>query len=202
MRDDSISTAEDAEAPAKVGRSVRRSAADGALRALVVEIEIRRQELATLERSHDILERSLVEHPDRCECWNLTEPCADGISARWCRDCGCVITRCEIHGGSRAATHAMDEHVASHGVIADPEQRKPAARDPAPADARRLPAGGKAVPVGRVPSPPPARRPRGPEREAKAPYEDRREQTGRRSLFGSSSGLATLSRGRGRSGVD
>lgn len=93
----------------------RRAVTAEALRTLDVEIEVRRAELACLERSRDLLERALQAHPDQCDQWSIEAPCAGLIHARWCHACGETIRRCEVHGGIRAATYYIKEHVLTHG---------------------------------------------------------------------------------------
>ncbi len=93
----------------------RRDVTAETLRTLDVEIEVRRAELASLERSRDLLERAITEHPDKCDQWHPEAPCAGLIHARWCRACGETIRRCEEHGGIRAATYYIKEHLLTHG---------------------------------------------------------------------------------------
>ena len=86
--------------------SERRAAATSALRELRVELEFRRSELAALERAHDVLERHVEEHDDRCDCYHPDKPCAGELYSRFCRVCGEVVKRCQEHGGIRAASYA------------------------------------------------------------------------------------------------
>lgn len=92
----------------------RRAIMAETLRTLDVEIEVRRSELASLERARDVLERAIAENPDRCDKWHEESPCYGPIYARWCTSCGVTLRRCEEHGGLRAATYYIKEHRASH----------------------------------------------------------------------------------------
>ena len=90
--------------------SERRTAAASTLRELRIELEYRRSELAALERAHDVLERQVEEHIDRCDRYHPDNPCAGELYSRFCRICGIVVKRCQEHGGIRAATYAADAH--------------------------------------------------------------------------------------------
>ncbi len=126
----------------------RRSITAQALRALDVEIDVRRAELASLERSRDLLERATVEHPDQCDHWHPESPCAGVIHARWCRACGQTFRRCAEHGGLRAATHEADVHRGSHGEGWGHAESA--------TDARRLRERTETVPMGGLQAPPTA----------------------------------------------
>jgi hypothetical protein len=131
-------------------RDGRRAAAAAALRELNVELKLRRAELASLERAHDIIERSIAEHDDRCDTYHPESPCEGVISARWCRRCGHVIRHCEHHGGIRAATHYIGIHLAEQHGGSD-------VRDPETEDARRVSGRSETVPVGGLQASPAAR---------------------------------------------
>lgn len=133
-----------------------------ALRSIDVEIEVRRAELAAIERARDVLERSQSERPDQCTEWRLDSPCYGLIHARWCRACGETWRRCESHGGIRAATHDASIHRGTHGDgwgVAE-----------SATDSIRLRERAEAMPLGRLPSSP-ATRDLIPEGKPRAPTE-------------------------------
>jgi hypothetical protein len=101
---------------------------------------------ATPERSRDVLVRRLAKHPDRCDCYHLESPCAGQLYSRWCAECGATVLRCDQHGGIRGATHAAELHRAEAHSGSD-------ARDPAPENPGRVPAGGPALPLGELQAP-------------------------------------------------
>ena len=120
----------------------RRHIAAVALEALEREIKLRTVELAALERSAETLGRSIRAacsgaHPD--------SPCAGPISAAWCRGCGEVEQRCQLHGGLRTASMRVRNHTRA---------KHPGHLDPAPDDTSAVLGGGPPVPVGGLPKPP------------------------------------------------
>ena len=130
--------------------SERRTAAASTLRELCIELEYRRSELAALERAHDVLERQVEDHIDRCDRYHPDKPCAGELYSRFCRICGIVVKRCHDHGGIRAATYAADAHRAeAHGG-----QRACLAETD---DEGRLRSGSAAMSVGGMPASPVAR---------------------------------------------
>lgn len=88
----------------------RRNTATLAIRALESEIAVRRAELATLERALGQIEHGIDSHPGRCDACKPDQPCDGIVAARYCRSCGWTVTRCEQHGGIRAAAYEL-EHV-------------------------------------------------------------------------------------------
>lgn len=91
----------------------RRHTATLAIRALESEIAVRRAELATLERALGQITHGLDTHPGRCDACKPDHPCDGIVAGRYCRSCGWTVTRCELHGGIRAAAYEL-EHV--HGA--------------------------------------------------------------------------------------
>lgn len=171
------------------------SAAVAALRELRVELEVRRAELSVLEHAHDILERRVDGHEDRCDAFHPEKPCYGQTFSRWCRQCGHVIVRCEQHGGIRSATYFADLHRADHGGEA--------ARHPEAGNARGVSRGVAPVPVGGVSTSP---SPRGLRSEAS---QARRQATDVDSTQHSepeqrraTSGPGVIRRGRRGQGVD
>jgi hypothetical protein len=127
----------------------RRDVRSAALRALDAEIEVQRRELAIAERARDTLARRDQEAAGRCDAATDRSPCSGAIRSVWCRACGFIARRCEAHGAGRAAAavlrhHEHQEHGAAWSTSAD--------------DEGRLPAGGEALPVGGLSSPPAAGR--------------------------------------------
>lgn len=165
-----------------------RSATADAIRALDLELDNRRAELASLERARDILARA---DDGRCDAYHPEKPCDGDIKARFCVDCGLVTKRCIAHGGIRAAAHAAD----LHRTEAHP---RPDARDPAPEEQGRVPERGSPMPVGLVQAPPPARGARPQARvEAVPPYIPRAQPPQPRAILGGSkSGVTVIRRSR------
>lgn len=124
----------------------RRSIAAAALRSIDVELEVRRAELAALERARDLLERAALDYPEQCDEWRPDSPCAGPIAYRWCRACGQTFRRCDQHGGLRAASHSASLHRQEHG--------EGWGRAESATDERRLRERAEALSVGVVPPPP------------------------------------------------
>lgn len=91
-----------------------------ALREIDVDIAVRRDELALLERCREVLVRA--KNTKTCD---LTPTCDGTIWSRWCRACGAVIRRCRAHGGLEAATSAFTAHSIEHGGAVLPRPQKP-----------------------------------------------------------------------------
>lgn len=125
----------------------REDVATDARDAIDVELEVRRAELAALERARDVLYRNLDE--DCCDAHTDDSPCHGPVYSRWCRSCGEVFRRCEHHGSLLGAksdhrAHQRAEHSRATG-------------DPEAEDARRVSRGSPTLPLGRLQASPSAR---------------------------------------------
>src|SRR4051812_6763440 len=86
--------------------------------ALRATIEMKRAEVSSLESALDIVEGTEV-----ATCDNADEaPCYGQVFTRFCTECSAVNTRCDRHGGARAATYRRThcehgEHVTITPVV-------------------------------------------------------------------------------------
>lgn len=88
----------------------RRKTAASATRYLEQEISLRREELAKLERAHDVI--ATLDERGECTHWreHAGAMCAGELHSGFCRECGFVAIYCEQHGGSRAAAAKLAHH--------------------------------------------------------------------------------------------
>jgi hypothetical protein len=87
------------------------------IREIDAELENLNYAISALERARDVLVRRAESQCDR---EHEKTSCCGEKSARYCRHCGFVVSRCEEHGGPRGATSAMSAHYANaHGTHED-----------------------------------------------------------------------------------
>ena len=97
-------------------------------RVLRAVVELKRAELAQLETALDVVERSATNAPSSLACAQAPQPtaratrarppipCYGALATRHCFGCGRPFSRCEQHGGSRGATHALQQHARECGT--------------------------------------------------------------------------------------
>lgn len=144
----------------------RERSAAAAVDALEREIRLREIEIACLHRARDTIARSIAL---TCDGATPTSQCRGPISAAWCRSCGHVVRRCDLHGGGRAAGQALHAHGrAKHGAgVSAPTD-----------DEIAVLGGGETLPLDGLQAPPAPRGDEGGSTEGEHPGDDQEDDVG------------------------